>query len=229
MEAKLKLWPSAVIKMCVIDGILLLFIKSTIAWSAFTSDVAMAEVVGIVTKITSSFLEINQVSAKCQQAWMPVQSVKTWCQKSEVSRMQDLDAGCCVFLLGSPSTTPIQVVIRYLWCYTFRLSFQTPCRRRRTSALSKVEEHLVKTEKSIPCILLSSLYNWLNTKFTASSLLSVSNHGRPPWACDQLHKSVPRDKPGKILQILWNIVQLHPDILEIVFLFINIRLQYSSH
>ena len=60
-----------------------------------TSDVAMAEVVGIVTKITSSFLEINQVSAKCQQAWMPVQSVKTWCQKSEVSRMQDLDAGCC--------------------------------------------------------------------------------------------------------------------------------------
>ena len=53
----------------------------------------MAEVVGIVTKITSSFLEINQVSGKCQQAWM--QSVKTWCQKSEVSRMQDLDAGCC--------------------------------------------------------------------------------------------------------------------------------------
>ena len=166
-----------------------------------TSDVAMAEVVGIVTKITSSFLEINQVSAKCQQAWMPLQSVKTWCQKSEVSRMQDLDAGCCVFLLGSPSTTPIQVVIRYLWCYTFRLSFQTPCRRRRT--LSKVEEQPRKASPCInSCIFLSSLYNWLNTKFTASSLLSVSNHGRPPWACDQLHKSVPRDKPGKILQIL---------------------------
>ena len=180
MEAKLKLWPSAVIKMCVIGGILLLFIKSTIAWSAFTSDVAMAEVVGIVTKITSSFLEINQVSAKCQQAWMPVQSVKTWCQKSEVSRMQDLDAGCCwirllgVFLLGSP-TTPIQVVIRYLWCYTFRLSFQTPCRRRRTSALSKVEEQPRKA--SLVSILVFSCHH-----FTIDSTQNSPHRHYYQWA-----------------------------------------------
>ena len=131
---------------------------------------------------------------------------KTWCQKSEVSRMQDLGAGCCwirllgVFLLGSP-TTPIQVVIRYLWCYTFRLSFQTPCRRRRTSALSKVEPRKASHVSSCH-------HNWLNTKFTASQWSTMAGLLGPVTSFTSQFLEINQVKYCKYCKILCNCIRI---------------------
>ena len=115
--------------------------------------------------------------------------------------------------LSPTSSPPIQVVLRYIWCY-LRLSshYLSPATVSSLRTLFVTTSPycanlfadkgiLLKLLQPQPVITfeINTVIANHKSQITITTSLSVIHHGWPPWSSDQLHKSLPGDKPGKRL------------------------------